>query len=327
MDSYNRSERARTTRLTDNVRTVVVGYGVQGHKRAHHAGLDLVAVVDPVHAEATHRELRDVPVSSYDAALVCTPDEPKIALLEYLLGLGKHVLVEKPLDADQSVLERLQASAESSGAVCYTAYNHRFEPHFVRLKKLIDSGELGRIYSCRLFYGNGTARLVRESEWRDTESGVVHDLGSHLLDTCRFWFGDAVGPFSLGSAHAFENRSPDHAVIVSENTEPRIELEMTLCMWRNHFTCDVLAENGSAHIDSLCKWGPSTFTHRTRVLPSGRPTEVSTVLVEPDPTWALEYEHFRTLVLSGAKTDLATDVWIHSTLSEMSEAWRAESRT
>ena len=27
-------------------------------------------------------------------------------------------------------------------------------------------------------------------------------------------------------------------------------------MWRNHFTCDVLAENGSAHIESLCKWGP-----------------------------------------------------------------------
>ncbi len=36
---------------------------------------------------------------------------------------------------------------------------------------------------------------------------------------------------------------------------------MTLLMWRNHFTCDILAENGSAHIESLCKWGPSTFTH------------------------------------------------------------------
>ena len=38
---------------------------------------------------------------------------------------------------------------------------------------------------------------------------------------------------------------------------------MTLLSWRNHFTCDIFAENGSAHIESLCKWGPSTFTLRT----------------------------------------------------------------
>lgn len=309
------------------MRIIVVGYGVQGHKRAHHAGTDLVAVVDPVHPDATYRALQDVPVSSYDAALVCTPDAPKVALLDYLFARGKHVLVEKPLDAIGSTLSALQASAEASGAVCYTAYNHRFEPHFLRLKEVIDSGELGQIYSCRMFYGNGTARLVRESEWRDTESGVIHDLGSHLLDTCRFWFGDSVGPFVLGSAHAFENRSPDHAVLLSEASEPRIELEMTLCMWRNHFTCDVLAERGTAHIESLCKWGPSTFTHRTRVLPSGRPTEMSVVRVEPDPTWALEYEHFRSLVRSGAKTDFATDLWIHSILSSMSEEWMAGSLT
>ena len=40
------------------------------------------------------------------------------------------------------------------------AYNHRFEPHFMRLK-LIDANKLGKIYSCRMFYGNGTARLVK----------------------------------------------------------------------------------------------------------------------------------------------------------------------
>ena len=43
-----------------------------------------------------------------------------------------------------------------------------------------------------MFYGNGTARLVRESAWRDAGAGVLPDLGSHLLDTARFWFGDLV---------------------------------------------------------------------------------------------------------------------------------------
>src|SRR3546814_1943140 len=70
---------------------------------------------------------------------------------------------------------------------------------------------------------------------------------------------------------------------------PHIEREMTLLMWRNHFTCDILAENGTAHIESLCKWGPSVFTHRTRVLPSGRPPEESVTLIRDDPTWDQEY--------------------------------------
>src|SRR3546814_3985684 len=116
-----------------------------------------------------------------------------------------------------------------------------------------------------MFYGNGTARLVRDSAWRDDGGGVLPDLGSHLLDTCRFWFGDtAACDFRVIAANRFENRAPDHVVIGSEAGMPRIELEMTLLMWRNHFTCDILAENGTAHIESLCKLGPSVFTHRTR---------------------------------------------------------------
>src|SRR5262249_46389432 len=160
-----------------------------------------------------------------------------------------------------------------SGVVCYTAYNHRFEPHFLRMGDLIASGVLGRIYSCRMFYGNGTAQLVRESQWRDEGAGVLPDLGSHLLDTCRFWFGRIEDNFGIISVNRFENRAPDHVVIGNEQGPCRFELEMTLLSWRNHFTCDILAENGSAHIESLCKWGPSTFTHRKRIRPSGRPPE------------------------------------------------------
>ncbi len=300
------------------MKSIVVGLGVQGYKRRKYAGGDFVAAVDPVNAEAEYRNVRDVPLGDFDAALCCIPDEPKEELLAYLLENGKHVLVEKPLwTGDMSGIEGLGKLAAKSGAVCYTAYNHRFEPHFVRMRELIDSGALGRIYSCRMFYGNGTARLVRDSVWRDQGAGVLPDLGSHLLDTCRFWFGERDYDFKVVSAHRFENQAPDHVVISSERDEPRIELEMTLCMWRNHFTCDVLAEKGSAHIESLCKWGPSTFTHRERVIPSGRPPETSVTLVQDDPTWAIEYAHFKKLVASRTRTDLKRDFWLQETLGRL----------
>ena len=302
------------------MRVIVAGLGVQGYKRRKFAGPDFVAAVDPVNPEASFKRLQDVPLRDYDAVLACIPDDPKLELLSYCIENNKHVLVEKPLwAANQEQIKALEERARAKRIVCYTAYNHRFEPHFVRMRELIASGALGRIYSCRMFYGNGTARLVRDSAWRDQGAGVVPDLASHLLDTCRFWFGDIADDFSVSTARGFENRAPDHAVILSDNARMRIELEMTLLMWRNHFTCDILAEKGSAHISSLCKWGPSTFTHRVRVLPSGRPTETSVTIVQDDPTWELEYASFKSACESGTATDLSGDAWLHIALSRLGE--------
>jgi predicted dehydrogenase len=191
----------------------------------------------------------------------------------------------------------------------------------------VASGKLGTIYRCRMFYGNGTARLVRDSAWRDQGAGVLLDLGSHLLDTAKFWFGELGEDFQIVSANCFENRAPDHVVMISKTARPKLEFEMTLLSWRNHFTCDVFAEKGTAHIRSLCKWGPTTFIHRTRILPSGRPPEESITLVEDDPTWALEYAHFKALCERGATTDLSTDLWLNRLLRRLGRDAQKEAAT
>ena len=302
------------------MKAIVVGLGVQGYKRRAAAGDDFVAAVDPVNADAQYRKVQDVPTDRYDAALVCTPDEPKVEVLEHLLSRGKHVLVEKPLWAQRDDdIERLGKLARERKAVCYTAYNHRFEPHYVRMKEVVASGTLGELYHCRMFYGNGTARLVRESAWRDRGAGVLPDLGSHLIDTATFWFGNSVGDFQVHFARCFENRAPDHIVIGSRSAQPQLELEMTLLSWRNHFTCDLFAERGSAHIRSLCKWGPSTFTLHTRILPSGRPPEESVTLVQDDPTWAEEYRHFKALCARAEPADVSHDLQLQRRLRALGE--------
>jgi scyllo-inositol 2-dehydrogenase (NADP+) len=304
------------------VRAVVIGLGIQGRKRRAVAGPEAVATVDPVHPDADYKSIADIDPASYDAALVCVPDGAKIELLRRLLGDGKHVLVEKPLvTPDTNELRDLAELARAKRLVCYTAYNHRFEPHFARMREILASGRLGRIYRIRMFYGNGTARDVRASEWRDQGAGVLPDLGSHLLDTIHFWLGAPRHPFAVREAHCFENHAFDHVVIYSDGP-PAIELEMTLLAWRNHFTADILAELGTAHIESLCKWGPTTLTVRSRVLPSGRPPEESTTLVKPDPTWQLEYDDFKRRCAAARSTDepesnIAHDVWINDTLASL----------
>lgn len=303
------------------MRVVVIGLGVQGVKRQHIAGSDCVATVDPVNANAQFRTIQEVPIASYDAVLVCTPDDPKYNVIRYALANKKHVLVEKPLWCQTvAQLQELAHLAQANNVVFYTAYNHRFEPHFVRMKQLLDSGVLGTIYQCRLFYGNGTARLVRDSAWRDSGSGVLADLGSHLLDTLHYWFGNTIMQhnFSIVSKSNFENCAPDHVIFADFDAKLKIEAEMTLLSWRNHFTCDIFAANGSAHISSLCKWGPSSFVHRQRVLPSGRPVETETTLVQSDPTWELEYDYFKNLCAQAKPAiDFSVNQWIYTELERM----------
>src|SRR2546423_15238589 len=101
------------------------------------------------------------------------------------------------------------------------------------MSQVVRSGGLGELYHCRMFYGNGTARLVRDSAWRDQGAGVLPDLGSHLLDTANFWFGNVGADFGVYSARHFENRAPDHVVIGSRPKPPHPQPQKTVPSRRN----------------------------------------------------------------------------------------------
>jgi len=300
------------------MKIAIIGLGVQGYKRIRYLKNDHIVTVDPYNLKADYKNIKKVPLEDFQAAFICAPDDQKFELALYCLKNKKHVLVEKPLlikkDSNLKILDRV---AKKNKVTLYTAYNHRFEPNFIKMKNLIASKKLGKIYLCRMFYGNGTAKLVKNSYWRNKGAGVLPDLGSHLLDTSKFLFEGNLGKFKIISANKFENSSYDHVIIGNYNCNLKIELEMTLCMWKNHFTCDVLAEKGSAHIESLCKWGPSKFIFRKRVLPSGFPIEKIHLEKKGDPTWDIEHKYFKKIIKSKKETDLSNDFWISSEIKKL----------
>ena len=300
------------------MRVLVVGLGVQGRKRSKLLGKNFIASVDPKSEGAIYLDIRAVPISSFDSVFLCVPDDQKVELIKYCIMHGKHVLVEKPLITVRSdELQELEISARKSGVLIYTAYNHRFEPHFIGIKSILELNKLGKIFSVRMFYGNGTSQIVKASGWRDSGMGIISDLTPHLLDTLLFWFGPGKLSHLFLRSHNFETVAPDHALILANLNDISIELEMSLCMWRNSFFCDIIGDKGSAHISSLCKWGPSTLTYRSRVFPSGKPIDEVSRIEITDPTWELEHEYFFQQILGGVKTNLTTDRWISGVLKEL----------
>jgi predicted dehydrogenase len=294
------------------MRALVIGYGLQGKKRHHVAKGDVVGIVDPVAIEANYQTLAEVPLSSFDIAFLCVPDGEKIPILTYLLENKKATMVEKPLlFFDQNTQEKVLSLSKET--VCYTAYNHRFEPHVKKIKKLLEEETLGSIYAMHLFYGNGTAANVRTSPWRDQSRGVIQDLGSHLLDITRYWDPDfRQRKFNIVAKECFENKAPDYAILHSPG-KPYAHLTMTLLSWKNTFLADLWGEKGSIHMNGLCKWGSSHLSIRHREYPSGKPREENLTLTEADNTWVEEYRHFLSMIETGV-SNIENDIWIEQQL-------------
>ena len=302
------------------LRFLIVGLGVQGKKRKKIITQNNVITVDPFNSDADYKNIYEVPLNTYDAALLCIPDEPKVELATFLLQNKKHVLIEKPLFSKNiNDLISLKKLAEKQKTACYTAYNHRFEPHFKSIYNKLKSNEIGKVYTVRLFYGNGTSLLVKNSEWRDAGLGVLPDLGSHLLDTINYWFKPQSFKVNIQSGNSFENQSLDHVILngTSQN-KVNFNIELTLLSWRNSFYADIIGENGSLHIESLCKWGPSRLISRKRIFPSGRPIETSIELIQEDPTWEREFQHFISMCLKG-ENNLQNDIWVCNQLNKIGQ--------
>ena len=66
---------------------------------------------------------------------------------------------------------------------------------------------------------------------------------------------------------------------------------------------------------------PANLPTRKEILPSGRPPEQSVVLVQDDPTWALEYGHFKQLITQKIPSSLANDLWIQQELNRLSQSY------
>ena len=284
---------------------LIVGLGNQGLKRKNFFKKSELISYDTKNKLADYNSLNNLPIQEISTAYLCSPDNIKNSLIKFFLNNHKNILVEKPCLLSKKDFNFIKKKIIKKKLIFYTAYNHRFEPHIIKLKNIIDKHELGKIYFVRIFYGNGTALLVRNSKWKDKLKGVVSDLGSHIIDIILFLFEKNKFIFDLLEQNNFENKTSDHAIFYSKNNKIKIFCETTLLMWKNTFTIDVVGKNGSVHLNGLCKWGPSILTLRKRKYPSGTPEEKIFALKTKDPTWRKEHFFFQNLI---KKKDVNTSI-------------------
>jgi len=120
-----------------------------------------------------YNSISEVPLDEFDGFTVATPAETHFEVGSYLLGQGKHVLIEKPIALNTREARQMKNLADSKQVNLMVGHVLLFHPAIIRIKELIDSGKIGKleyIYSNRL--NLGTVRTEENILW----SFAPHDI-------------------------------------------------------------------------------------------------------------------------------------------------------
>ncbi len=194
-------------------RVALVGYGLAG--RVFHAPLiaatrklELAAIVtaNPDRVARARQDYPGVEVLAdttslfsgsrhIDLVVVATPNEAHVPVALESIAAHVAVVVDKPLAPSSDAALELIARAGGAGVLLSVFQNRRYDGDFLTLRRLIQSGRLGRIQRFESRFERWRP-VVDPTRWREDPDparagGLLFDLGAHLIDQALVLFGPA----------------------------------------------------------------------------------------------------------------------------------------
>jgi scyllo-inositol 2-dehydrogenase (NADP+) len=190
------------------IKTALVSYGMSG--KVFHApllkangGFEVVKVMqrssttaleifpDACIARTFEEMINDAEI---ELVIVNTPDDLHYQQTKAALEAGKHVVVEKPFVQSVSQGEELIQLANSKRLTLTVFQNRRWDNSFLTVQKLLADNMLGRLVEFEARY-NRYRTFVQDSwkEERHRGTGILHNLGAHLIDQALVLFGMPQG--------------------------------------------------------------------------------------------------------------------------------------
>jgi predicted dehydrogenase len=126
---------------------------------------------------------------SIEAVVVATPVSTHHSIAKECLLSGRHTFVEKPLAASSIEAEDLVRTAAAAGLTLMVGHTFEFSPPVMKVKKVIESGDLGQIYYA------SAIRVNLGIHQKDVS--VVWDLAPHDLSMFLYWLGELPTAVSM----------------------------------------------------------------------------------------------------------------------------------
>ncbi|TDF93271.1 Gfo/Idh/MocA family protein [Paenibacillus piri] len=230
------------------LRVAVIGQGRSGrsiHSETFKRLEDkyrIVAVVDPmekrrqVAAErygcnvyGDYKEL--LGRSDIDLVVNATPSHLHVPVSLDLLAHGFRVVCDKPLARYASEVDQLIEASAQAGDKLFVFQQSRFLPAFEQIRRIIDSGAIGRVVQVNITY-NGFARRWDWQTLREYNAGNLLNTGPHPVDQALQFIGtDAVPQVTcyMDRANTFGDAEDYVKLLLHAPGKPVIDVEISSC--------------------------------------------------------------------------------------------------
>lgn len=200
------------------IKFAVVGCGNIGKRHIEHIRNigELVAVCDNEEEKTNlwsanaYTDIKDLlrQEKDIDVVSICTPNFLHATHTIHALRAGFHVLCEKPMAISVYDCGEMIKEAEKANRRLFIVKQNRFNPPVEVVKRLIDEGKLGKIYSVQLScFWNRNDNYYTSSAWKgkkDLDGGTLYTQFSHFIDLLYWLIGDVKRVHAFGKNYVHQ---------------------------------------------------------------------------------------------------------------------------
>lgn len=134
-------------------------------------------------------DLTALAAAGAEAVAISTPLTTHLPLALEAIGLGLHVVCDKPFVPDAAGARTVIEAARTAGVVLSVYQNRRWDSDLLTLRRLLDAGTLGEV----TVFESAFERFNADGGPPPTAGGgILRDFGSHLVDQALLLFGPVV---------------------------------------------------------------------------------------------------------------------------------------
>jgi predicted dehydrogenase len=230
-----------------------------------------------------------------ETVFVCTPHEFHRAMSIKALESGKHVFCEKPLAETAADAQTIVDAADDSGRTLQVGYVMRFHPALVRLRELVERGELGVLVGGRVVLGSYYTLTTSRNRFQNPQPNALVLDYTHEPDYLSFFFGEPervmAEASTLGSLELVQ--SPNIvSMIIRYRSSALVQIHLDYVQDPGRRVVEIFGDRKAA----VCDVGDGELRIHGR---DGEPAKIEKFDIEHDDVMRRQHQSFLNVVRKG----------------------------
>jgi predicted dehydrogenase len=165
--------------------------------------------------------------ASIDLVIVNTPNNTHYTYAKAALSAGKHVVVEKPFTVHSQEARELIELSKQMNRKLAVYHNRRYDSDFKTVRSVLESGALGEVREAEIHFDRYKLDLSVKAhkETGEPGTGVLYDLGSHIIDQALVLFGMPDSIFADLAAFRPQSKADDYFELLLFYADKRVRLK------------------------------------------------------------------------------------------------------